>query len=99
MLEADSADGEDVRRLKGVPEMGWKLAGVLVTILVSLSGVSAVSGKPWTLPRLPDGQPDMQGYWTNGTLTPLERPAEFAGKEFFTRSEERRVGKECRSRW
>ena len=29
----------------------------------------------------------MQGYWTNGTYTPLERPAEFGTKEFFTREE------------
>ena len=64
--------------------MGWKLPGVLLTMLVALSAVTTVSGKPWTLMHLPDGQPDMQGYWTNGTLTPLERPAEFAGKEFFT---------------
>jgi hypothetical protein len=37
--------------------------------------------------RTPDGQPDLQGYWTNATITPLERPAEFAGKEFMTEAE------------
>ncbi|HLY15897.1 MAG TPA: hypothetical protein VKR61_01675 [Bryobacteraceae bacterium] len=31
-------------------------------------------------PRTPDGHPDLQGTWTINTLTPLERPAEFAGK-------------------
>jgi len=31
-------------------------------------------------PRTPDGHPDLQGIWTNATLTPMERPAEFAGK-------------------
>ena len=25
-------------------------------------------------PRTPDGQPDLQGFWTNSTYTPLERP-------------------------
>jgi len=29
--------------------------------------------KPWTMPRTPDGKPDLQGNWTNATLTPLER--------------------------
>jgi hypothetical protein len=29
-------------------------------------------------------QPDLQGIWTNATITPLERPKELAGKEFFT---------------
>ena len=43
--------------------------------------------KSWTLPRTPDGQPDLQGYWTNGTYIPLERPKELASKEFFTAAE------------
>jgi len=29
----------------------------------------------WTVPRLPDGRPDLQGNWSNATVTPLERPA------------------------
>ncbi len=41
----------------------------------------------WTAPRTPDGQPDLQGIWNNGTVTPMERPAELAGKEFFTPQE------------
>jgi hypothetical protein len=36
---------------------------------------------------LGQGQPDLEGVWTNSTLTPLERPAEFAGKEFLTEQE------------
>jgi len=45
------------------------------------------SGKTWTPPRTPNGQPDFQGVWATATLTPLERPAEFAGKEFLTAQE------------
>jgi hypothetical protein len=44
-------------------------------------------GQTRTLPRTPDGQPDFQGVWDTSTLTPLERPAEFAGKEFLTKQE------------
>jgi hypothetical protein len=40
-----------------------------------------------TAPRNADGRPDFQGIWANGTLTPFERPKEFAGKEFFTEQE------------
>ncbi|MBC7896867.1 MAG: hypothetical protein H7066_15730 [Cytophagaceae bacterium] len=29
---------------------------------------------PWTTPRTPEGRPDLQGNWTNATLTPIERP-------------------------
>jgi len=47
----------------------------------------AAPAKSWTPPRTPDGQPDLQGTWSNQTLTPFERPANFAGKEYFTKEE------------
>jgi hypothetical protein len=47
----------------------------------------ASSAKSWTAPRTPDGQPDLQGIWSNATITPLERPAALAGKAFFTEQE------------
>jgi hypothetical protein len=39
------------------------------------------------IPRTPDGKPDMQGEWTNQTFTPLERPAQYKDKQFFTAEE------------
>ncbi len=47
----------------------------------------AKAPKNWTLPRTPDGQPDLQGYWTNGSYIPLERPKELGTKEFYTQAE------------
>ena len=41
----------------------------------------------WSVPRTPDGRPDLQGYWTTQTFTPFERPDHLAGKEFFTEEE------------
>jgi hypothetical protein len=41
----------------------------------------------WTPSRTSDGQPDLEGIWTNSTITPLQRPRELAGKEFFTEKE------------
>lgn len=35
---------------------------------------SATPQKSWKAPRTADGHPDLQGVWTNATLTPLERP-------------------------
>jgi len=46
-----------------------------------------VAPKTWSVSRTPDGQPDLQGNWTNATVTPLERPEELAGKEFLTDAE------------
>jgi len=37
--------------------------------------------------RTPWGAPDLQGTWSNATLTPLQRPAELKDKEFFTADE------------
>jgi hypothetical protein len=43
--------------------------------------------KNWTVPRAADGHPDLQGIWTNATLTPMQRPAEFAAKKTVTDAE------------
>ena len=48
---------------------------------------SAGTNKTWTPPHTPDGHPDLQGYWTNSTETPLERPKGLGAKEFYTESE------------
>ena len=51
--------------------------------------------KAWTPPRTPWGEPDLQGIYSNRTITPFERPDEFAGKATLTDAEtaelERRV--------
>src|SRR5438874_1301122 len=41
----------------------------------------------WKPARTADGQPDLQGYWTNNTITPLERPKGLGAKEFYTEAE------------
>ena len=47
----------------------------------------ADAASTWTLPRLPDGQPDFQGYWTTQTFTPLERPEYLGDQAFYTEEE------------
>jgi len=65
---------------------------VLFVPVVPAAGQAAPAAKSavkkaWTAPRTPDGQPDLQGVWTNNTVTPLERPKDLAGKEFYTDAE------------
>ena len=43
--------------------------------------------RAWTTPRTPDGHPDLQGVWTNATITPFERPAALSGKAVLSDSE------------
>ena len=62
------------------------LASVPALVVVT-AAVSLWAAKTWTAPRTPDGQPDLQGIWSNATITPLERPKELAGKQFFTGQE------------
>jgi hypothetical protein len=43
--------------------------------------------KTWSAPRLSDGHPDLQGVWTNATITPLQRAPQFADKPTLTEAE------------
>jgi hypothetical protein len=61
---------------------GQKHTGTLLCLTLSCVGLSA---QP--VPRAPDGHPDLQGIWNNATLTPVERPALFAGKAAVTDEE------------
>jgi hypothetical protein len=41
----------------------------------------------WTMPRTPEGRPDLQGVWANNNATPLERPKELATRATLTDQE------------
>src|ERR1051326_284580 len=51
------------------------------------TAAKTTAAKSYTAPRTADGVPDLQGYWTNSTLTPLERPKALGSKEFYTDEE------------
>ena len=61
----------------------------LASLLILVPGTTA--SQPATdsteIARMPWGHPDLQGYWTTQTFTPLERPEHLAGQEFFTEEE------------
>ena len=62
-------------------------ASVVVAGLALLMVTAVLAQSPaYRTPRTPDGQPDIQGFWTNSTYTPLERPAG-VNKEYYTPQE------------
>ena len=46
----------------------------------------AAAARTYKAPRTPDGHPDLQGFWSNATYTPLER-GQNVDKEFYTPEE------------
>ncbi len=48
---------------------------------------TSASASKWAAPRTPNGRPDLQGTWDFRTITPLERPREFADKATLTAAE------------
>jgi len=75
------------------------LAAVLTVIaVVALAPVfgAAQSANTTAAPRTPWGDPDLQGVWDFRTITPLQRPEEFAAHELLT--EEQAAEREARAR-
>ena len=59
------------------------LAGALIALTLVHAGAGAQSitkGAGWVVPRNADGHPSFEGVWENNSATPLERPAQLAGK-------------------
>ncbi len=54
--------------------------GILISFFIGL----AANAQEWEPPRTAHGKPDLQGVWTNKTLTPLTRNQEFGEQQALT---------------
>ena len=64
------------------------VVAVLMSWVPAFTQAGSQAAKP---PRLVDGRPDLQGIWGFATVTPLQRPKEFAGREVLTAEEKAKL--------
>jgi hypothetical protein len=75
----------------------WALAALAAAAILSPTVLLAQAARTapatpeqraaYTPPKTPWGEPDLQGTFSNRTITPFERPANVNGREFFTPEE------------
>jgi hypothetical protein len=88
-------------RRRVLPAIGVFAVVVAVILLLRFAVADQPSGRAAL--RTPWGEPNLQGIWTDEYQTPLQRPAKYATKEFFTAEERaaldnQRAGIELRPR-
>ncbi|MGE3508474.1 MAG: hypothetical protein AB7N65_06275 [Vicinamibacterales bacterium] len=59
----------------------------VAAVILAVSAVGAGQSGTSSLPRTPDGKPDLQGTYTFSTITPLQRPEALAGKDVLSAEE------------
>src|SRR3984957_6234788 len=80
-------------------------AAVSAAISLPVTRISAQAPPPYPPPpagegregvalKTPWGEPDLQGIWTDEFDTPLQRPAKYANREFFTEAQREELDQE-----
>jgi hypothetical protein len=83
------------RRLRVLVGMATATA-IASLMLTTVAGQtpSQSTAKTGPAPKTAWGDPDLQGIWTDDYQTPLQRPAQFANKEFFTDQEREAIDRQ-----
>ena len=83
----------------------WATLAAVIVAIALLAPTAVGQTQKTTKPlHTPDGKPDLQGVWTDNTLTPFERPKKLGTKEFYTDEEfadltrRARAGEKCHIR-
>ena len=69
-----------MRRSALMPGVRIAAAGCACVLAAAVAAAQAGGGNAGPVPRTAWGAPDLQGVWDYRTMTPLQRPGEFAGK-------------------
>jgi hypothetical protein len=84
---------ERLELMKSLLTLTCVLVAVVVVfpaaVAVQTQGAKLQSGKTWTAPKTPWGDPDLQGVWTSHDMLsiPMQRPEQFAGRAELTDEE------------
>lgn len=84
------------RRVWSVSLLAAVVAAAVLTSSVGGQSQSPTPAAQW--PKTPWGDPDLQGTWNFGTITPLERPEKYANREFLTPEEVAQLNKDASER-
>jgi hypothetical protein len=86
-----------------------RLLRSMITVAIATAGCTAIAmsitrtsaqapaasvAAPKVAAKPPWGEPDLQGIWMDEFDTPLQRPAKYAGQEFFTVAQREELDKE-----
>ena len=78
--------------------MNRRFLAAIVVLVTGFAAASLSAQQKKSAPMTPWGEPDLQGTYTNQTLTPLERPANLGTKAFFTKEEAEKLEKQSEER-
>src|SRR5262245_16214169 len=69
------------------PLLTTRRIGIVAAILAGCCCGSAFAQQSYKSPRTEQGYPDLQGIWTNATITPLQRPDQYGQRRAHTAAE------------
>src|SRR4051794_31110182 len=78
---SNDRDWEDLMRRK----LGWVLTVAPLAMVMATAAAAAPAG--YKAPRTAYGQPDLQGTWTNKTITNLTRDTKLGTRNVLTKAE------------
>jgi hypothetical protein len=71
--------------------VGFTAASIMAQTGSTTAQTSKAASTNWKAPRTPDGKPDLQGVWSNNSVTPMSRPTQWRDKTSLTDAEVREL--------